>query len=143
MAEKTVFKKIIDGEIPAKIVYQDDLCLAFEDINPQAPTHLVVIPRKEIPTVDDLAEEDEPLVGHLFVVMRQARRPARARGRLPRGGQLWPRRRPGGACTSTSTCWAAAGSAGPRGRPSYPRVVRASPNRCRVWRPAPFHDPIP
>lgn len=69
MAEKTVFKKIIDGEIPAKIVYQDDLCLAFEDINPQAPTHLVVIPKKEIPTVNDVAEEDEAVIGHLFVVM--------------------------------------------------------------------------
>ena len=69
MAEKTVFKKIIDGEIPAKIVYQDDLCLAFEDISPQAPTHLIVIPKKEIPTVNDVAEEDEALIGHLFVVM--------------------------------------------------------------------------
>ena len=69
MAEKTIFKKIIDGEIPAKIVYQDDLCLAFEDISPQAPTHLIVIPRKEIPTINDLAEEDEALIGHLFVAM--------------------------------------------------------------------------
>ena len=69
MAEKTVFKRIIDGEIPAKIVYQDDLCLAFEDISPQAPTHLIVIPKKEIPTVNDVAEEDEALIGHLFVVM--------------------------------------------------------------------------
>jgi len=69
MAEKTVFKKIIDGEIPAKIVYQDDLCLAFEDISPQAPTHLIVIPKKEIPTVNDVAEEDEAVIGHLFVVM--------------------------------------------------------------------------
>lgn len=69
MAEKTVFKRIIDGEIPARIVYQDELCLAFEDITPQAPTHLVIIPRKEIPTLSDVAEEDEPLIGHLFVVM--------------------------------------------------------------------------
>ncbi len=69
MAEKTIFKRIIDGEIPAKIVYQDDLCLAFEDINPQAPTHLVVIPKKEIPTVNDISEADEALIGHLFLAM--------------------------------------------------------------------------
>jgi len=69
MAEKTIFKKIIDGEIPAKIVYQDDLCLALEDISPQAPTHLVVIPKKEIATINDVAEEDEALIGHLFVAM--------------------------------------------------------------------------
>jgi histidine triad (HIT) family protein len=69
MAEKTIFKKIIDGEIPAKIVYEDDLCLAFHDVNPQAPTHVLVIPRKEIPAIDDVTEEDEPLLGHLFVVI--------------------------------------------------------------------------
>jgi len=69
MAEKTIFKKIIDREIPAKIVYEDDQCLAFEDISPQAPTHLVVIPKKEIPTVDDIAEADAAVVGHLFVAI--------------------------------------------------------------------------
>jgi len=69
MAEKTVFKKIIDGEISAKIVYEDDLCLAFEDINPAAPVHVIVIPKKEIPTVDDVTEADEPLIGHLFGAM--------------------------------------------------------------------------
>ena len=71
MAEKTIFKRIIDKEIPADIVYEDDLCLAFSDINPQAPTHVVVIPKKEIVSVDEIAEEDEPLVGHLFVVIRK------------------------------------------------------------------------
>ncbi len=71
MAEKTIFKKIIDGEIPAKIVFEDDLCMAFEDINPQAPTHLVVIPKKEIASVDELGEDDEALVGHLFTAMRR------------------------------------------------------------------------
>jgi len=69
MAEKTVFKKIIDGEIPAEIVYEDDLCIAFKDINPAAPTHLIVIPKKEIATVNDVAEADEALVGHLFLAM--------------------------------------------------------------------------
>ncbi len=69
MAETTVFKKIIDREIPADIVYEDDLCIAFKDINPQAPTHVIVIPKREIPTVNDVTEEDETLVGHLFVAM--------------------------------------------------------------------------
>lgn len=71
MVEKTVFKKIIDREIPAKIVYEDDLCLAFEDINPRAPIHLIVIPKKEIASVDDLTDEDEQIAGHLLVAMRK------------------------------------------------------------------------
>ncbi len=71
MAEKTVFKRIIDREIPATIVYEDSLCLAFHDIKPVAPTHVIVIPKKEIPTLNDLTPEDEPLVGHLFVVAKQ------------------------------------------------------------------------
>ncbi len=66
MATKSIFKKIIDREIPARIVYEDDLCLAFEDIHPHAPTHLIVIPKKEIPTLNDVSAEDEPIVGHLF-----------------------------------------------------------------------------
>jgi len=71
VAEKTIFGKIIDREIPADIVYEDELCLAFRDINPQAPTHLVVIPKKEIASVDDITDEDEVLVGHLFLSMRR------------------------------------------------------------------------
>jgi len=69
MPEKTVFKKIIYREIPADIVYEDDLCLAFRDIQPHAPVHLVVIPKREIPTVNDIAAADEAVVGHLFVAM--------------------------------------------------------------------------
>lgn len=68
MSETTIFKKIIDGEIPADIVYEDDLCLAFNDINPQAPTHVLLIPKKEIPSVDDLVEEDGDLMGHLLLI---------------------------------------------------------------------------
>jgi len=71
MAEKTVFQKIIDREIPAEIVYEDDLCLAFRDIHPAAPTHLIVIPKKAIPSVDDVSEDDERIVGHLFSAIRQ------------------------------------------------------------------------
>ncbi len=74
MAEKTIFKRIIDGEIPAKIVYEDDRCLAFQDIAPQAPTHIVVIPRKEIRSLADLADSDESLVGHLLIVIRDLAR---------------------------------------------------------------------
>ena len=70
MAEKTIFKRIIDREIPAKIVYEDEHCLAFEDIHPAAPTHLIVIPKKEIASVDDANPEDEAILGHLFVAMR-------------------------------------------------------------------------
>jgi histidine triad (HIT) family protein len=71
MAEKTLFQKIIDGEIPSDIVYEDEQCVAFRDVNPQAPTHILVVPRKPIPTLDDVTEEDAPLVGHLFVVAKQ------------------------------------------------------------------------
>jgi histidine triad (HIT) family protein len=70
MAEKTIFKKIIDGEIPADIVYQDDFCLAFKDVSPRAPTHILVIPKKEIASVADIADEDAELVGHLWKVIR-------------------------------------------------------------------------
>lgn len=71
MPEKTVFKRIIDGEIPANIVHQDDHCLAFHDIAPQAPTHIVVIPRKEIPSLAAVADDDAALVGHLIVTIRK------------------------------------------------------------------------
>jgi adenylate cyclase len=70
MAEKTIFSRIIDREIPAKIVYEDEHCLAFEDIHPVAPTHLIVIPKREIASVDDIEELDEAVVGHLFTAMR-------------------------------------------------------------------------
>lgn len=66
MAE-TIFTKIINREIPADIVYEDDHCLAFRDINPQAPVHLLIIPRKPIATLNDLTEGDRELVGHLYL----------------------------------------------------------------------------
>ena len=68
---KTIFKRIIDREIPAKIVYEDDRCLAFEDVNPQAPVHLLIIPKKEIPSLADLSEGDAALAGHLLLVARK------------------------------------------------------------------------
>lgn len=71
MPEKTLFQKIMDRELPGDLVHEDELCVAFRDINPQAPVHLLVVPRKPVPTLDDLAEEDEPLAGHLFTVARK------------------------------------------------------------------------
>ena len=71
MADKTLFQKIADGEIAAEVVYEDDRCFAFRDINPQAPVHVLVVPRKPIPSLDDLTDEDGALVGHLFVAARQ------------------------------------------------------------------------
>src|SRR6185436_15265283 len=70
MPEKTIFKRIIDREIPADIVYEDDRCLAFRDISPKAPTHVLVIPKKEIRLLDALADGDAALFGHLWLVIR-------------------------------------------------------------------------
>jgi histidine triad (HIT) family protein len=64
----TIFSRIIAKEIPANIVYEDDLVLAFKDITPQAPTHILIIPKKEIPTLNDVTAEDETTLGHLFIV---------------------------------------------------------------------------
>ena len=74
MAEKTIFKCIIDKEIPADILYEDEQCLAFRDVAPQAPTHILVIPKKEIVSVDALADDDSPLVAHLWQVIRDLAR---------------------------------------------------------------------
>jgi histidine triad (HIT) family protein len=70
MAE-TIFSKIIDRKIPARIEYEDDRCLAFHDVAPQAPTHVLVIPKKPIPSLADLEPADEALVGHLVLVATQ------------------------------------------------------------------------
>ena len=67
---KTIFKRIIDGEIPAQIVHDDEHCLAFHDAAPQAPVHVLVIPKKEIPSIAALSDEDGPLVAHLWLVIR-------------------------------------------------------------------------
>ena len=69
MNEKTIFKRIIDGEIPANVVFEDEHCLAFHDVNPQAPTHVLVIPKKEIQSLDAAADEDSALIGHMHRVI--------------------------------------------------------------------------
>lgn len=64
----TIFKRIINKEVPATIVYEDDVCLCFKDINPQAPVHLLLIPKKEIPSLDDIGPDDKDLMGHLVLM---------------------------------------------------------------------------
>ncbi|WP_339727589.1 histidine triad nucleotide-binding protein [uncultured Gimesia sp.] len=69
VGEKTIFKKIIDREIPAEIVYEDEFCLAFKDVNPQAPIHVLVIPKQEIQSVAHLEKTDQELAGHLMLTV--------------------------------------------------------------------------
>jgi histidine triad (HIT) family protein len=81
----TIFSKIINKEIPATIVYQDELVTAFKDINPLAPTHILIVPNKPIPTADDVTEEDEPTLGRMFTV---AKKIAREQGIAEQGYRL-------------------------------------------------------
>ena len=67
----TIFQRIIAKQIPAKIVFEDDQCLAFHDVAPQAPTHVLVIPKKEIPNLAAATTEDQALLGHLLLVAKQ------------------------------------------------------------------------
>ena len=70
---ETIFQKIIDKELPADIVYEDESCLAFKDINPVAPIHILIIPKKRIEKISDSNTEDKELLGHLFLVGNIAR----------------------------------------------------------------------
>ncbi len=90
---KTIFKKIIDREIPAKIIYEDDQCLAFHDVSPQAPTHVLVIPKEEIANLDALGEGDSSIFAHLMITAQSREAIGTERG-LPRGRQQRPQRRP-------------------------------------------------
>ena len=65
-----LFERIISGEVPAKIVYRDERVTAFRDIRPRAPVHILIVPNKVIPTANDIADEDEALIGHLYTVAR-------------------------------------------------------------------------
>ena len=67
----TIFQKILDGEIPADILHDDEHCIAFRDVNPQAPTHVLVIPRKAIVSLDDATDDDAALLGHLQLVLKR------------------------------------------------------------------------
>ena len=64
----TLFEKIINKEIPAEIIYEDDVSIVIEDINPKAPTHLLIIPKKVIPKLSDASNEDQEILGHLMLV---------------------------------------------------------------------------
>ncbi len=68
MMADNIFLKIIQKKIPAKVIYEDDQCLAFSDINPQAPVHALIIPKRVIATHEDLTEADLPLIGHMHIV---------------------------------------------------------------------------
>lgn len=68
---KTIFKRIIDKEIPAQLLHEDEHCLAFRDINPQAPVHVLLIPKKEIASLNELAMEDAALLGHLMLTVKK------------------------------------------------------------------------
>ncbi len=67
----TLFTKIINREIPADIVYEDDDVIAFKDIAPVAPIHILVVPKKEIPTINDISKEDERLIGKIYLVIKK------------------------------------------------------------------------
>jgi histidine triad (HIT) family protein len=67
MMANNIFQKIIDKQIPAKVVHEDDLCLAFHDVNPQAPTHVLIIPKKVIRTHADLTADDTAVMGHIHL----------------------------------------------------------------------------
>ena len=67
----TIFSKIINRKVPADIVYEDDLCLAFRDVIPQAPTHILVIPKKPIPKLSDATNDDQVLLGHLMMTAKK------------------------------------------------------------------------
>ncbi|MFO1427928.1 MAG: histidine triad nucleotide-binding protein [Steroidobacteraceae bacterium] len=70
----SLFEKIVAREIPATIVYQDDRVTAFRDIHPRAPTHILIVPNKCIPTANDIVDTDEALIGHLYTVARDLAR---------------------------------------------------------------------
>ncbi len=81
----TLFERIIGGEIPANFVYRDERVVAFRDIHPRAPTHILIVPVKPLPTIDDATAQDEALLGHLFVVAAQI---ARSEGIASQGYRL-------------------------------------------------------
>jgi len=74
MADKTIFQRIIDREIPARIVHEDDQCLAFHDVSPQAPTHVLLIPKRPIVSVEAIDDQDAALLGHLWLTTRNLAR---------------------------------------------------------------------
>lgn len=71
IAEDCLFCRILSGDIPAEIIHESDTAIAFRDINPQAPTHVLIIPRRHIATINDLEPGDEPVIGNLYLAAKQ------------------------------------------------------------------------
>lgn len=69
--DNCIFCKIISGEIPSQKVYEDDLVISFKDINPEAPTHILIIPKKHISSLNDVTEEDCNIISHIFMVAKK------------------------------------------------------------------------
>ena len=67
----TIFTKIINKEIPANIIFENDYAIAFSDTNPQAPVHILIVPKKEIPTINDINDNDKLMIGELFIVAKK------------------------------------------------------------------------
>ncbi|CAH1966389.1 unnamed protein product [Acanthoscelides obtectus] len=82
-SKETIFDKIIAKQIPADIIFEDEKCLAFNDVNPQAPSHFLVIPKKRIPKLDDSNNSDKELLGHLLLIAKNL-----AQTKLPHGYRL-------------------------------------------------------
>lgn len=74
MSEPTLFEKILNGDIPSVMLHEDDLCGAFHDIAPQAPTHILIVPRRPLPGIDAMDADDKSLIGHLFWVATELAR---------------------------------------------------------------------
>lgn len=85
MSEETIFQKIISREIPATIVYEDDLSIAFKDINPAAPVHILVVPKESLPKLGDASTEHQNLLGHLLLVCNKV---AESQGLLKNGYRI-------------------------------------------------------
>ena len=101
-----LFCKIIGGQIPGQFVHQDDQLVAIKDINPQAPLHVLIIPRKHVATLNDLGSADDALVGSMHrAAAAIAKEHGYAEKRLPDGVQLQPRGRARRCSTSICTCW--------------------------------------
>jgi hypothetical protein len=90
---QTIFQKIIDREIPAKLAHEDEHCIAIHDINPQAPVHVLIIPKKLIPRVGEATAADQPILGHLLLTAAALAQKLGLEKRLPARDQQRARRR--------------------------------------------------
>ncbi len=86
---KTIFQRIIDHEIPARIEHEDDQCIVIHDIDPQAPVHLLIIPKKPIPRIEQAEAADAAVLGHLLMTAGSRGEKARAGPGFPPGDQQW------------------------------------------------------